>query len=387
MGSWIYIFSKFTPEALLFEALLIFLLTASYAAFWVLRKRRLGAAEEAVPASVVKAYLNELIGEAHDMRTQLFGLLSGGVPMPSGEAPAPGATILASGDAGKNLSILERKMSEQAAAIQKIMEEKATLEKELTEARAKGAAAASGAPPAAGVGSEDVQKLQEKCSNLEARLAEYSVIEDDLANLKRLQQENAQLKTQLAKGGAAITDAPQVKDPAAAAAAAPQLGAEEASASAQASPTAPAPAEASPAAATGTDASTENAAAASAESAPASDAAPDVAAAGASLDAAAALNGGTAGASAPADAGAPEAPAAAGADEKPAASAENPAAAFEGLVDEVEKSLQPDSKAQTDSKAEAPAAPEAAAKAPAKTPSAEKSDDDLIAEFEKMLNS
>src|SRR5580700_9305858 len=86
MASWIYVFSKFTPEALLFEALAICLLIAGYAAFWVLRKRKLGAAANLVPASVVKLYLNELIGDANDMRTQLFGLLNGGTlpPPPAG---------------------------------------------------------------------------------------------------------------------------------------------------------------------------------------------------------------------------------------------------------------------------------------------------------------
>ncbi|MEK7692360.1 MAG: hypothetical protein AAB425_15200, partial [Bdellovibrionota bacterium] len=39
--------------------------------------------------------------------------------------------------------------------------------------------------------------LMDKIKSLEDRLAEYSVIEDDLANLKRLQQENTQLRGEL----------------------------------------------------------------------------------------------------------------------------------------------------------------------------------------------
>src|SRR6185437_13812316 len=75
---WVYLFSKFTSEALLFEALIIFTLIALYSAFWLLRKRKYGVVETQVPASVVKYYLNELIVDAEQLRAQLFGLLSGG---------------------------------------------------------------------------------------------------------------------------------------------------------------------------------------------------------------------------------------------------------------------------------------------------------------------
>lgn len=326
MTSWIYLFSKFTPEALLFEALLICVLVSSYAAYWVVRKRRFGEVDNEVPSSVVKVYLNELIGEAEDMRTQLFGLLSGKGPrLRSIEGATP--SFVVSGDAGEKLAALERKMAEQASAMEKILGEKAKLEKELSDARAGGAS-----PGSASAGGEDLQKLQEKCQNLEARLAEYSVIEDDLANLKRLQQENAQLKTQLANGtgataaGPATTPAPApvpapVPDPAPAAKAAPE-----------AAPPAPA-AEVAPAAATAADAPSSTAM--------------NQDAIQAALDAA---NG-------------------------------NPANAFEGLVDEVEKSLQPGTPSAEATAASAPKTEPKAEKAP------EKSDEDLIAEFEKMLNS
>jgi hypothetical protein len=360
MSSWIYILSKFTPEALLFEALLICVLVSSYAAFWVLRKRRFGAVDNEVPASVVKVYLNELIGEAEDMRTQLFGLLSGGAPRPRlvhADTHAAGPSFVVSGDAAEKLSALEQKMAEQAAAMERIMSEKAKLEKELNDARANGAAAGN-----ASAGGEDIQKLQEKCQSLEARLAEYSVIEDDLANLKRLQQENAQLKSQLGNSGAGAT------------AAGPAVPATPAASSAAAAPTptaaaaeeaAPAPAKAEPAPA--------------AEAAPAAPADPEAAAAVAAVAAASAADAPSStvmsqdAIQAMLDSSAAPAPA-------PAAGAASNE--FEGLVDEVEKSLQPNVPAAA---APAPAAEAKAEKNPEKVP--EKTDEDLIAEFEKMLNS
>jgi hypothetical protein len=357
MTSWIYIFSKFTPEALLFEALLICVLISSYAAFWVVRKRRFGAVENEVPASVVKLYLNELIGEAEDMRTQLFGLLSGGSPRPR-HVDGPGPSFVVSGDAADKLAALEQKMAQQASAIEKIMSEKATLEKELADARANGASAA----PAA-AGGEDLQKLQEKCQSLEARLAEYSVIEDDLANLKRLQQENAQLKSQLANGAGAAAAAPAAPAPTPAPAAAAPSAPEPAPAAAPTpAPVATAPAEpAAPAASAdpGADAAAKAMAAAAAADAPSSTVM--------SQDAIQAMLDS-------ANAGTP-APAAA------------PANEFEGLVDEVEKSLQPGTPpaGATAAAAAAPTGPAAVETKIEKAP--EKTDEDLIAEFEKMLNS
>ncbi len=300
MTSWIYVFSRFTPEALLFEALGIFLLCAAYAAFWVLKKRKHGVLGMHAPATAVKGYLSDLIVDAEQLRAQLWGLLgaegSGAAFTidPSKftavtAAPSTNASAAAGGDpaAATQMVALESKMLEQAKAMETIMGDKTRLEKELAEARA-------GAKPGAGGGgpSADLSKLQEKIALLEAKLAEYSVIEDDLANLKRLQQENAQLKAQL--GGA----------PAPAPAATPAQAV-------QANPPAP------------------------------------------------------------------EATAAAD-------------AAFEGLVDQVEQSLA--APEATPAPAEAPPAPAEAAAAQAPTEATsppaggDKSDADLVAEFEKMLN-
>lgn len=200
MTSWVYLLSTFTPEALIFESLAILTLICAYTAFWVLRKRRLGAVENEVPSTVVKAYLNELIGEAQGVRTQLFGLLSAesAITQSTGRVFTMPASSANTGPA-VDLSGFERKMAEQAAALERIIGEKAILEKDL-------AAAKSAAPT--GKGDAETTSLKEKLANLEARLQEYSIIEDDLANLKRLQQENAQLKAQLAgKGGAAAAPA------------------------------------------------------------------------------------------------------------------------------------------------------------------------------------
>jgi hypothetical protein len=298
----VFIFSKFTSEALLFEALAIFSLLAVYCAFFILRKRKFGSIEGQIPAGVVKAYLNELIVDAEQLRAQLFGLLSSaGVPaheiphrMNELQASSGAAFLQGATPVGGSNAALEAKIAEQAKQIETFVAEKAKIEAELIEVKNKSATTPTG-------DGQGEKKLQEKIGLLEGKLAEYSVIEDDLANLKRLQQENAQLKAAL--GNKAPT--PNVVTPPPAAAA-PETTIDP-------------------------------------------DPAPTVAVA--------------------ADGGLDQALASMTESDKPAD--------FEGLVDQVEKSLTP---------TEAPVTPTLSTTEAAGA-TIEKSDADLVAEFEKMLNS
>lgn len=307
MESWVFLLSQFTDEALALEALTICCLTAGYAVFWAFRKRRLGSAGEAVPSNLVREHLSHLIEEATILRGQLFGMLAqnGVTPSLSGHSMgSPGPTLVAQVATGGNgaaatpaasgspgasdaaLKDLESKLSQQAQATQSLQDQKAKLEAELAALKAGGATSpgtSSGDP-------SQVAALEKKVKDLEDKLAEYSIIEDDLANLKRLQQENAQLKAALEKSGGA----PQ-------AAAAPVVAA------------ATAPVEATPA----------------------------------------------------------PAPA--------------PAPAFEKVVDQVEATLAPPVEPAAQPAA-TPAAAAPGAAAPSAAPSGAKNDEDLLAEFEKMLN-
>ncbi len=336
LRSWVYIYSQFTEEALLLEALILCVLSAIYLTFWILKKRKIGSANEQIPAALVQQYLNQLIGNAMLIRTQLFGLLASQGHDPAslqsllgtgGASPIPGAGAMAGaaipaaalGTAGASSPQLEAKFAEQMKVIETLKAEKAKVEQEVATLKMGGGASAA---PAAGGDAG----LLEKIKALEARLAEYSVIEDDLANLKRLQQENAQLKAMAggAPAPAAAAPAPAPAPVAAAPAPTPAPAAEAAPAPE------PAPEPAAPVAAAET-------AAPAAEAAPAPEPAPVVEAAPAAPE--------------------PE-PAAAATSTPPAAEA-------------------------------APAAPtpEPAATAAAAPPKPAGGDDDLVAEFEKMLNS
>ena len=207
MTSWVHLFSKFTSEALLFQAALICFLASALIAYSVVRKRRRGQADEVIPSSVVKVYLNELITDAEQMRSQLFGLLhSSGIMVPgTGNSEAGKAARLASiqasagaiADLGDSdlllkISTLEARMKEQARAMELLIQEKTRIESELSLAKTSASSPSPGSHLSA-----DATEFKKKIAQLEAKLAEYSVIEDDLANLKRLQQENSELKSRL----------------------------------------------------------------------------------------------------------------------------------------------------------------------------------------------
>jgi hypothetical protein len=390
--SWIYLFSKFTHEAMLFQALAICLGIFGYAIFYLIQKRKYGVAGKEIESSIVKIYLAQLVADAEEMRTQLFGLLGKGeatgkllaglqlqadrLGHPSAEGSAgAGATVAGSPLVStqvvqdpklqEKLKELEKKLAEQAGALDSVLNEKMKLEEELAGAKDEAKGGTPGGPDKSG-------PLQERVKQLESQLAEYAIIEDDLANLKRLQKENKTLKQQLADvtGGAPIP------------------------ASKAAAEDAPIP-DAKPAAPEVPNLDTKTAPAAPAEPAAS---VPDVEMP--TLEAAATTETPSTPAVEPAkatDVVAPDLSAAPGSDiatEEVANAASNsePTADFESLVDVVEKNLADAAKSENvNVTADTPAAElnlDAGAKEDRNVEkSAEKSEEQLQADFEKMLNS
>jgi hypothetical protein len=219
MASFIYFYSKFTEEFLLLSAAGVFTLLSLYCYTWVVKKRRLGAARDQVPAGMVKIYLNQLINEAQFVRTQLFGLI-GGVP-PSADqfaahfqAAAPqtsstehSAPVTPSAEIPSDLldrlKALQLQLADKESMVVNINIERTKLLEEVENLRQNEKVMGS----AATGNNED---LIQKIKALEERLEEYALFEDDLANLKRLQQENAQLKKQIDQGAPQVATTAQV---------------------------------------------------------------------------------------------------------------------------------------------------------------------------------
>lgn len=230
--SLVYLLSKFSQEAMLVELLLLGLIGTSYFGYLLFKKRKYGVAKKQIPDHVVRAFLIDMMSRSEGFKNQLFGesfhiptnVISEPHLHASAQAGAHAAPAMkiADGPAGKvddaalqklraELQTSLSKGDELGKALAKIQDEKAALEAKLAQSGNAPAAAAGGAGGADS--SAELKEAQDKISKLEAKLTEYEVIEDDLANLKRYQQENKQLKAQMAAqqnggGGAALAATP-----------------------------------------------------------------------------------------------------------------------------------------------------------------------------------
>ncbi len=315
--SLLYFVSKFSNEVIILEVFLLGCLMTFYFGYVLFKKRKYGAAKNMIPDSVVKAFLFDIISNAEGFKNQLFGenfkidSTNATFKMPNLSTSSAGETADVAAIKNQLMAALT-KQDELGKAIANLNKEKSDLELKLKNS-------ANTAPAASGGG--DNKELLDKLAKLEAKLSEYEVIEDDLANLKKYQQENKQLKEQLAAAGS--------------------------TAGAVAAVAAPTPEPVVTAAPT-----------------------PEPALA-----------------SAPTPEPVAESPIAIA---EQAASQAEAANSFEGLVDKIEESLTPPQPAAGASVADTAAPPAVAAPTPslAEVPAAaDKSDADLLNEFEKMLNS
>lgn len=250
----------FTDDIIPFTFGLTIALGCFIVAYWFYNRRRFHQLSHQIPATVIKNYLDSIIQNSSALKSSLFrggGLdVQEGVPsvMSLGQLP-PGPVAVGS---PMNDEMLAQKSAE-LASIQGRLRDKERmvqeLEKKLVDAGSKGgssegeailkkevarlqkeldAAKAGGGGDA--VVKAELGKVTKERDELKERLMEYEIIEEDLANLKRLQQENEQLKATLAgmKGGGAAVAAAAAPVAAAAAAEEEEPAAEEAPAPAMA---------------------------------------------------------------------------------------------------------------------------------------------------------
>ncbi|NBU21652.1 hypothetical protein EBS43_09650 [bacterium] len=206
MLPWIHVFSKFTPEALLLEFFILFLLTCAYTTYWVLKKRKYGVIQGALPAGPVRAYLNDLINQTEDLTVQLFGIASLG-----GQRRGKNGLIEMSNneETSSRISELEEQLKAQSAILETTAQENSNLSAELEKMRQNQEVIQTDKNEKARM-QNAYQSLSEKILVLETRLAEYAIIEEDLADLKRYQNENSQMKDLLKQNN--ITFSSELKE-------------------------------------------------------------------------------------------------------------------------------------------------------------------------------
>lgn len=120
------------------------------------------------------------------------------------DVPAPAADGDAAAEVAQLRSSLtdsQKKMEALKAQLAQAQEQTAKAQAAATEAQAQAAAApAAGTPAPAAAGSmssEEKEELNGKLRDLEARLAEYEIISEDIADLTRFREENDDLKKQI----------------------------------------------------------------------------------------------------------------------------------------------------------------------------------------------
>ncbi len=225
------ILTKFTDETLSISIGLMGLLFVILIAYWVYYRRKFNDLKHQIPAQVVKNYLDSIIQNSSALKSSLFrggGLdIEDGIPsvMPTSELRGTPVQVsnasseelnqknaeiaslkVSIGDKDKTITELEKKLGEASsgapASAPDNSAEISSLNAKIAELEAALAAAGSG-----GSDDGDSKKLAEvtqERDQLKEKLQEYEIIEEDLANLKRLQQENEQLKKALEAGGGAM---------------------------------------------------------------------------------------------------------------------------------------------------------------------------------------
>jgi predicted nucleic acid-binding Zn-ribbon protein len=220
---------KFGPEVLVIQFGILVIITTLFLWLWFANRRKYHNLKHAIPANVVKSYLDTIIQNSTALKSQLFrggGLDVGGVPsvMPLhglmggdsvGISGAPSTALLEELNQKKAfIASLEAQLGT-AQASQKEFESKlGQSQKNLQSADARikelEARLAEGgmSEPSSGGGDEalrgELATVTRDRDDLRDRLKEFEIIADDLANLKRLQQENEQLKRSLAAQGGSL---------------------------------------------------------------------------------------------------------------------------------------------------------------------------------------
>jgi hypothetical protein len=219
---------KFGPEILVIQFGFLVIVSTIFLWLWFSNRRKYHNLKHAIPANIVKSYLDSIIQNSTSLKSQLFrggGLDVGGVPsviplqqLMGGDglamSGAPSTALLEELNQKKaHIAVLES----QLASLREIESKLDVSQGNLGTAQAKikelEALLAQNRTSGGGDAAlkAEIGMVTKERDDLRDRLREFEVIADDLANLKRLQQENEQLKRSLAAQGHKLPE-PEVKE-------------------------------------------------------------------------------------------------------------------------------------------------------------------------------
>ena len=216
LESLITTLDKFTPEILVILSGLLVITTTLFLWLWFANRRTYNLLRHQLPASVVKTYLDSVIQNSNSLKSALFrgggndiGAMPTSMPVIGG-----GENMAATGPGDAGLRDQVQRLQSEISSLQSQLATANNVKKDLEGALAKANArikeleallAKAGTSSVGGGDSAavtaELQKVSKERDELREKLKEYEIIEDDLANLKRLQQENEQLKRSLGVSG------------------------------------------------------------------------------------------------------------------------------------------------------------------------------------------
>lgn len=229
---------KFGSDILLIQTGFLIIISTIFLWLWFSNRRKYQNLKHAIPANVVKSYLDSIIQNSTALKSQLFrggGVDLGNVPsvlplqnLLGGEglaiSGAPSTALLEELNQKKaQIAALESQLATMQASNREVENKFATSQASLpsSEPRIKELEALLAQSRTDGGGDatlkSELKIVTKERDDLRDRLKEFEIIADDLANLKRLQQENEQLKKSLGAQGVAIPtlqeSAPKQVDP------------------------------------------------------------------------------------------------------------------------------------------------------------------------------
>ena len=229
-----FFLENFTDETMAILAIGCALVMGVIVVFWLYNRKKFHRLSHQIPASIVKNYLDSIIQNSTALKSSLFrgggGEVGEGIPsvVSLKDLGASKLTVdhLAHEElAQKNAEIqsLHQQLADKDQAMQDLESKCQDLQQEQVKKDDEHGAQVKALEEqiadlkdqlaSAGGGGDAVEKLNKQIETLQNKLKEYAVIEGELSNLKHLQQENEQLKKSLTDAGIEI---PVVETPAAA---------------------------------------------------------------------------------------------------------------------------------------------------------------------------
>lgn len=225
MNTIINYLEKYSDNIFVIQVWLLIIILATLVWVWFYNRKKYNHLKHQIPASVVKSYLDSIIQNSTALKSSLFR--GGGLDVDPSSVPSvmpltdlPGGTSVniesIDGDAAlkAQISKLEALLADQKNIIKELEASNDSLNgtvKQKEERIIELEALLAKANEAAGSGSDSDQAealvaLTKERDELAENLKQYDIISGDLADLKRLKQENAQLRKALEEKGTPIPE-------------------------------------------------------------------------------------------------------------------------------------------------------------------------------------